>query len=205
MVSDDRRCTAKSKQSGERCKRPAAVGKQVCHMHGAKAGPPKGNLNGMVAVSHVAGIFGANEAGMMSVRMLRLFASTLHRNAKNETWAVKAKIQDQAHTLFAKVAGGELNHGQVKAELDILLDRKPRAPKPKPSPARRVMTALGKLSNEQQLELYKALQRKFAGHVVQQQQPERHDMSIPIAEAPGQQQAAARRPTFVDRLTGKAG
>lgn len=34
---DDRRCTATSRQSGERCKRAAIVGGTVCVMHGGKA------------------------------------------------------------------------------------------------------------------------------------------------------------------------
>lgn len=34
---DRRRCTAKSKQSGERCKRAPVVGGSVCAMHGGKA------------------------------------------------------------------------------------------------------------------------------------------------------------------------
>lgn len=33
-------CSAKSKQSGNQCKRAAAVGKTVCAFHGAKAGAP---------------------------------------------------------------------------------------------------------------------------------------------------------------------
>ena len=44
-----KQCTATSKRSGERCKRWAARGKNVCHYHGAGAGAPKGNRN---AVTH---------------------------------------------------------------------------------------------------------------------------------------------------------
>jgi len=33
----ERRCTAKSKQSGERCKRPASPGSNVCSMHGSRS------------------------------------------------------------------------------------------------------------------------------------------------------------------------
>lgn len=36
-LDDSRRCTAKSKQSGERCKRAAIVGGTVCAMHGGKS------------------------------------------------------------------------------------------------------------------------------------------------------------------------
>lgn len=35
-MDESRRCTAKSKQSGERCKRAAIVGGTVCAMHGGK-------------------------------------------------------------------------------------------------------------------------------------------------------------------------
>lgn len=31
-------CTAKSKQTGERCKRPATAGKKVCYYHGGAKG-----------------------------------------------------------------------------------------------------------------------------------------------------------------------
>lgn len=61
MVDPLCQCQAKSKQSGERCKRPAAPGKRVCHMHGAKAGAPKGNLNGMVHGIYVPRIMDAEE------------------------------------------------------------------------------------------------------------------------------------------------
>jgi hypothetical protein len=40
------RCTAKSKRSGLRCQAPAVRGKNVCRMHGAFAGAPKGERNG---------------------------------------------------------------------------------------------------------------------------------------------------------------
>lgn len=36
-MDDSRRCTAKSKRSGERCKRAAIVGGTVCNIHGGKA------------------------------------------------------------------------------------------------------------------------------------------------------------------------
>ncbi len=41
-------CRAKSKRSGERCRRHAMIGKMVCHMHGGKslAGPDHPNYTG---------------------------------------------------------------------------------------------------------------------------------------------------------------
>lgn len=54
-ISDDNRCTARSKQTGERCKRRVTPGYRVCYYHGAnpknRGGCPpekaKGNLNGL--------------------------------------------------------------------------------------------------------------------------------------------------------------
>ena len=40
------RCSAKSKRSGCRCRAPAVKGRNVCRMHGARAGAPEGKANG---------------------------------------------------------------------------------------------------------------------------------------------------------------
>ena len=36
-----------SKRSGKRCQSPAVKGYEVCRMHGAGGGPPKGNRNAL--------------------------------------------------------------------------------------------------------------------------------------------------------------
>jgi hypothetical protein len=41
-----RRCSARSKRSGERCRGPAVRGKRVCRMHGAGGRAPTGKRNG---------------------------------------------------------------------------------------------------------------------------------------------------------------
>jgi hypothetical protein len=41
------RCSAKSKRSGLRCQSPAVRGHNVCRMHGASGGTPKGNNNAL--------------------------------------------------------------------------------------------------------------------------------------------------------------
>jgi uncharacterized protein YjcR len=41
------RCHAKSKRSGLRCQAPAVRGREVCRMHGAGGGAPKGNRNAL--------------------------------------------------------------------------------------------------------------------------------------------------------------
>ena len=40
------RCSATSKRSQCRCRAPAVKGRNVCRMHGARAGAPKGKANG---------------------------------------------------------------------------------------------------------------------------------------------------------------
>ncbi|MDP8240533.1 MAG: hypothetical protein P9X24_15685 [Candidatus Hatepunaea meridiana] len=49
---DAKRCTAKAKRSGERCKNPAVKGYAVCRVHGAnpknRGGAPKNNLHALV-------------------------------------------------------------------------------------------------------------------------------------------------------------
>ena len=41
------RCRARSKRSGNACRAPAVRGKRVCYKHGAGAGAPSGQRNGM--------------------------------------------------------------------------------------------------------------------------------------------------------------
>ena len=41
------RCRAKSKRSGKSCQSPAVRGSNVCRMHGAAGGAPKGNRNAL--------------------------------------------------------------------------------------------------------------------------------------------------------------
>jgi hypothetical protein len=41
------RCRAKSTRSGLQCRAPAVRGREVCRMHGATGGAPKGNKNAL--------------------------------------------------------------------------------------------------------------------------------------------------------------
>ena len=43
----NKKCTAKSKRTGNRCGRYAKPGFKVCHYHGAKGGAPKGSKNAL--------------------------------------------------------------------------------------------------------------------------------------------------------------
>ena len=61
MIDDSRRCKATSKTTRERCRQPAVPGKDVCHYHGARGGPPKGNLNAMIHGAYVKRVLNAEE------------------------------------------------------------------------------------------------------------------------------------------------
>jgi hypothetical protein len=41
-----KRCQARSKRTGNPCRAPAVKGWDVCRMHGARGGAPKGRRNG---------------------------------------------------------------------------------------------------------------------------------------------------------------
>ncbi len=136
-------------------------------------------LNRLVGLFHVSELYGVAESKTLSGRTLAAFCATVQRVAKNETWKFKPKIENLARHVFDRAISGELSSDQVKLKVDDLLGRKPRTPQAKPSPARRVLTALARLSKEQQIEVYRALEQKFdkplpAGNV-----------SIPIASPPG--------------------
>ena len=46
LMNSAPRCSATSKRSGCQCRAPAVRGRNVCRMHGARAGAPKGEANG---------------------------------------------------------------------------------------------------------------------------------------------------------------
>jgi hypothetical protein len=46
LMNSAPRCSAVSKRSKCRCRAPAVKGRNVCRMHGARAGAPSGKANG---------------------------------------------------------------------------------------------------------------------------------------------------------------
>jgi hypothetical protein len=67
---DERRCTAKSKQSGHRCRRWAAKGSKVCHYHGARSSGPR-TPEGLERSRSARLIHGQSAAEALKLRMLR--------------------------------------------------------------------------------------------------------------------------------------
>ena len=106
MGDGERQCTAKSKQSGKRCKRPAAPGKRVCYMHGANAGPPKGNLNAMIHGAYVDRILTDEEQ-----RLYDSFIKQIHEdfafNSSSDEVAVLMAAMSFVQFCRAQQAGKE--------------------------------------------------------------------------------------------------
>ena len=161
-------------------------------------------LNRMICCYHVGEIYGPAEAKGLPWRTLRAFCSTIRRVPKDETWVIKPKLENIAPDMFARAVAGEIQAGLVQAELNELLGRKPRAAKPKPSPVRRILQAVSKLGDDQQRELYRALQRKFSPVAPLPGDEPSGNVSIPIATAPGKA-ADVRRPLLKKKLGLRAG
>jgi hypothetical protein len=68
-----RRCSARSKRSGERCRAPAVRGHRVCRMHGAGGGAPAGKRNGKYRHG------GCTKEAIFLMRDLNLMARLLKR------------------------------------------------------------------------------------------------------------------------------
>ena len=160
-----------------------------------------GSINAMIAVFHTSEIFGPAEARMMPLRTLRLFAPTIRRNAKDETWVVKPKIQDQTHVLFGRVVAGDFSTDQVQAEVDAILGRTPHIKKPKQPPqltASNVFQLFTSLDIDGQREFVQRLRQKIENR---EPEPERHDVSIPIGPPPGKVPEA--RPSLLEKISGR--
>ena len=111
MVDDARRCTAKSKQSGERCKRPAAPGKRVCYMHGARGGGVKGNLNAMIHGAYVTRVLNAEEQEIHA-----LFVTQLHRDFElnDSSDEISAQMAAMAFVQYVRaLKGGDAKSADI--------------------------------------------------------------------------------------------
>ena len=111
MVDDARRCTAKSKQSGERCKRPAAPGKRVCYMHGARGGGVKGNLNAMIHGAYVQRVLNAEEQEIHA-----LFVTQLHRDfvLNDSSDEISAQMAAMAFVQYVRaLKGGDAKSADI--------------------------------------------------------------------------------------------
>jgi len=124
MIDDSRRCTAKSKRTGERCKRPAAPGKRVCYMHGARGGGVKGNLNGMTHGAYVKRVLNEEEQRIHDGFIARIRGDFTLNDSSDEI-AVEMAAISYIQFLRAQKAGNE-DAANVQARIvrDSLKDLK---------------------------------------------------------------------------------
>ena len=94
------RCTAKSKQSGERCKNWASVGMKVCHIHGGKT--PRGMAapafkNGRYSKHLPTRLTERYEASLKDPELLEL---------KNEIALIDSRLEDLLRRVDTGESGG---------------------------------------------------------------------------------------------------
>jgi len=114
MVDDSRRCHAKSRQTGERCKRPVTPGYKVCYYHGANPKnhggcPPekaKGNLNGMVHGAYVKRVLTPEEQQLHDDFIAKIHADFTLNESSDEI-AVRMAAISYVQFLRAQQAGKE--------------------------------------------------------------------------------------------------
>lgn len=101
-MDDARRCTAKSKQSGVRCKRAAIVGGTVCSMHGGKAPAVAANA----AARTLLQTYGLPH----EVDPLDALMGELHRTAGHVAW-----LSQQVSQLTTVIATGAFGNQSTDA------------------------------------------------------------------------------------------
>ena len=83
-------CTAKSKQSGQRCRKPPENGRTVCRMHGAYAGPKTAEGRARIAAANTT--HGAySKSQKEQVRIARAMAKGELHSGEEETLRIIAE------------------------------------------------------------------------------------------------------------------
>ena len=132
MIDDSKRCTAKSKQTGERCKRAVTPGYRVCYYHGANPKnhggcPPekaKGNLNSMSHGAYVKRVLNEEEQRIHDGFIARIRGDFTLNDSSDEI-AVEMAAISYIQFLRAQKAGNE-DAANVQARIvrDSLKDLK---------------------------------------------------------------------------------
>lgn len=92
-------CTAKSKQSGQRCKRHAVAGGTVCSIHGGKS--PKGVASG----TYVHGGYSKHLPKELMLRFEEAVRDPELINLRNETALIEAQIMEMVEKIYAGAGG----------------------------------------------------------------------------------------------------
>jgi len=116
MVADSRRCTAMSRTTGERCKQAAMPGCNVCYYHGARGGPPKGNLNHLIHGAYTKRTLSEEEQRIQSAFLGQIRADFALNSSSDE---VAAQMAAMAFIQFLRAEKAS-NEGAAAAQARIV-------------------------------------------------------------------------------------
>jgi hypothetical protein len=116
MVDDSRRCTAKSKTTGERCRQAAMPGCNVCYYHGGRGGAPKGNLNHLIHGAYVNRTLSEEEQRIRSAFLDQIRTDFVLNKSSDE---VAAQMAAMAFIQFLRAEKAS-NEGAAAAQARIV-------------------------------------------------------------------------------------
>jgi hypothetical protein len=93
-----------------------------------EAGLKVTNLNRVISLAAVAGIYGSSQAKTLTWQALNAFSRTLKRDSRSDKWHIRKGLEDQARRLWEKAVTEQLS-GQVLAQtIDRMMGRKKNRP-----------------------------------------------------------------------------
>jgi len=116
MVADNRRCTAMSRTTGERCKQAAMPGWDVCYYHGGRGGAPRGNLNHLIHGAYTKRTLSEEEERIQSAFLDQIRADFALNSSSDE---VAAQMAAMAFIQFLRAEKAS-NEGAAAAQARIV-------------------------------------------------------------------------------------
>lgn len=170
----DRRCTAASKRTGERCKRHAIRGGTVCSMHGGKAPAVRAKANQRLAAQLLEADARAALAfeALVPIEDPVLELAGLAAEVKATMRAIGARVNALREVSYQSLTGTE----QLKSELMLLGDYQDRLA--------RMLTGLGRFDLDERRQKLDEAQAAVIIHIL--------DRLLAHLALPADQDAAAR-------------
>lgn len=155
-MDDARRCTARSKRSGERCKRAAIVGGTVCSAHGGKAPAVAAKALQRVAAAEAQAFVEAQVGARGPMSLGEVYRELLRTAALAVEWRniLEAKVAELQQWRYQAAGPGT---EQIRAEITLFERAMDRAAKVLELVARLDIDARATALNERQGQLVVAL------------------------------------------------
>lgn len=109
----------------------------------------RGELGRCIQLHHVALLFDPKAAKQLSLVALRPFCSAIKRNPAKEQWSIRPKTEEVYRSVWARVVSGSIKPVDVAAAVGRALGRKPKQPRPKPTPIKKAATTIARLSSDE--------------------------------------------------------